>query len=358
MAAPHPAWPGEDDMTKAETKIKMIFHATPETAREVHFSPKHSYHVQIPWDHPRCTPALREWAALYGTTSMVTWPLPVTGEPTIEEAIAWLEPLAVEALNARKTYVNLVMDAIGRTIRAGVDALPVSWRGEVEVPGINNLVTHPARGLLDVCPYWSNIMDAIRGDEYIRAMWGAEWEKFWRDAVDAQNARTAEKAEREQEEQARKAVEAERVAVEQRVQLQEAMVGVLQDEVDQARWEDGTMSELEARGLLRDAIFVAIECENDHRYERMRGVDLFPDAPDRVEFDASDHDGPLSRTAWLQVQSWRERCADGPWTVCVRRHEAEWTDFDGEDQTMEKLSVLVSYRVGPWTLSREYALDD
>jgi hypothetical protein len=189
-------------------------------------------------------------------------------------------------------------------------------------------------------------------------MWGTEWETFWRDAVDAQNARTADKKAREQEEQARKAVEAERVAVEQRVQLQEAMVGVLQDEVDQARWEDGTMPEREARDLLRAHLFDAIEREGDRRYERMRGENIYPDAPDRVEFDVGYHDGPLSRAAWLQVRSWRDRCADGPWTVQVRRHEAEWTDFDGEDQIAVRLSVLVSRQVGPWTLSREYALDD
>jgi len=345
-------------MNKKITHIEVVFHATAETAREVHFAPQHSYHVQIPWDHPRCTTAMREWSALYGTTRTVAWPLHVTGEPSVEEAIAWLEPLAVEALNARRTYINLVMDAIGRTIRAGVDDLQVSWHGDVQAPSISNVVPRPKRGPFDVCPDWEQITDAIHGSPHIKAMWGEQWDEFWHSAVSAQNTRTAEKEAREKEEQARKEVEAERVAEEQRVQLQEAMVGVLQDEVDLARWQDGTMPELEARGLLRDIIFGSIECEDDLRYERMRGVDLFPENPEAVEFDVGDHDGPLSRAAWLQVRSWRERCADGPWTVQVRRHDAEWTDFEGEDQTVVKFSALVSYRVGPWTLSREYALDD
>lgn len=342
-------------MNKKITHIEVVFHATAETAREVHFAPQHSYHVQIPWDHPRCTTAMREWSALYGTTRTVAWPLHVTGEPTVEDAITLLEPFAVEALNARKTYINLVMDAIGRIIRSGVDALEINEKNNsVYTPRIDINRSYEPFGVL---PEWTWITDAL-GNAEIGASYRDAWDALRKEAQEALRERIVAREARDEAERARQDAEKTRVAAAQRGELEAAMVGVLNDEVDLQRWQDGTMPELEARGILRDSIFEAIECEDDQRYKRMRGVDIYPDDPDRVELDAGEHDGPLSRAAWLKVRSWRERCADGPWTVRVRRHEAEWTDEDGEDQTVVKLSAMVSYRVGPWTLSREYALDD
>lgn len=374
--------------------INVNFLATGETSREVYYTSQHAWMVKIPWNHADVTATMRHWASIGWSRESFTWKHPVIEEPSVEYAITLIGPEMDKAMQERSAYLRRVLAAIEDVVRAGqAGMLRDDMRRTIQYPALELLgVNRPPHHQFSVIPEWHTVLDAAAAahdgvptlEEWFARRCAPYYEQLldlYKHASDAQSATLAAQAEQARADRAAAELAAANREADQRATL-DAVVRATLDPgtIDWERWVDGTVSEREVRGWIRRYLFAPPAGQElrpageDHedlpRYRRMTAQEISPDHPDLVVFDTDGpYYGSLTRTEWVRQQqalalfedlSARVIANVGgilPWTFELRVHRAYITRI-AREFVRQVITARIAVQVGPWTLSREYALSD
>jgi hypothetical protein len=105
------------------------------------------------------------------------------------------------------------------------------------------------------------------------------------------------------------------------------------------RQAEGLLSRKEALDTLKDHMFEGYE--EFPRYERMSGHEEY----------SSDEAGSATENQWQQLKELRS--VDEANYVVLREHRG----YDGDEVVEVRYGALVTCQAGPWTLTREFAID-